>query len=253
MRRLLRVLLLLVAFAGICLAGGAFAVYQWALADLPDLAVLESYHPSLEDVPKTLDSLIYFPIGREDMTPALRLAFLAAEDPTFYDRPQGFIRKLWDATLPLRHSGMMADRHPGTSPITQQVIRRLRSFDESPPRNRMIRQILLAAHMEATLSRDTILWVYLNKVYLGNYTYGVEAAARACFGRHASELSIAQCAVLAALPKAPTEYNPYKNPEGNRNRQLWILGQMLEKDFITQAEYDEAKDAPIGLLPKPPM
>ncbi len=234
---------------GLAGAGAAFAVYLWASNGLPSITKVEDYRPAQVTTVYARDGSIMgylfrekrFLVNLEQMAPNLKWAFLAAEDAEFYNHPGVNYKAIIRATIANIKAGRTVQ---GGSTITQQVVKRLVVGDERSLK-RKAQEALLAFQLEDRLTKDQILYIYLNQIYLGHSTYGVEAAARVYFGKHASELTAAECAVLAAIPKAPTDYNPYLNPENSRNRQLWVLGQMREKGFITEAEYLEAKAQPM--------
>ena len=234
---------------GLIGAGGAFAIYLWASTGLPSISKVEDYRPSRVTTIFARDGSVMgylfkekrFMVNLEEMAPKLLWSFLAAEDAEFYSHPGINYKAIARAFVANLRAGRTVQ---GGSTITQQVVKRLVTGDERSLK-RKAQEALLAFQLEDRLTKDQILYIYLNQIYLGNSTYGVEAAARSYFGKHASELTIAECAVLASIPKAPTDYNPYLHPENSRNRQHWVLGQMLEKGFITQAEYDEARAQPM--------
>src|SRR5690606_34473349 len=132
----------------------------------------------------------------------------------------------------------------GGSTITMQVAKNFfltseRSF------SRKINEILLALQIERELSKNEILELYVNKIYLGNRAYGIEAAAQVYYGKPIRELSLGQLAMIAGLPKAPSRYNPLVNPQRSKERRDWILGRMFKLGAIDQARYDAAMAEPI--------
>src|SRR5690606_1657603 len=132
----------------------------------------------------------------------------------------------------------------GGSTITMQVAK---NFFLSSERSfsRKINEILLALQIERQLSKNEILELYVNKIYLGNRAYGIEAAAQIYFGKSIRDLSLAQMAMIAGLPKAPSRYNPLANPERSRERRNWILGRMLRLGHIDDAQYEQAIAEPV--------
>ncbi len=178
-----------------------------------------------------------FLVALEDLNPSLVNAFLAAEDSSFYEH-EGL-----DLTAIFRALGKnltAGDIVQGASTITQQVVKRLLLTSEKSYA-RKIKEAILAYRLEHQMSKHDILTIYLNEIFFGANAYGVEAAARTYFAKHAGELNLAEAALLAGLPKAPTRYNPYRYPDAAKARQQYVLGRMLELQWITQAEYDEAK------------
>ncbi|MCC8194014.1 MAG: PBP1A family penicillin-binding protein, partial [Deltaproteobacteria bacterium] len=132
----------------------------------------------------------------------------------------------------------------GGSTITQQIVKRLLVGGEKSY-IRKLREALLAVQVEKYLSKNEILTIYLNEIYLGSGAHGVEAAARTYFAKHTKDLTLAEAAVLATLPQAPSTNNPYMNPVATKGRQKYVLDQMLRHGWITQAEYDEAYAQPL--------
>ncbi|MCY4046262.1 MAG: penicillin-binding protein 1A [Cellvibrionales bacterium] len=181
------------------------------------------------------------PINIETIPPHLKNAFLAAEDANFYSHNgisfRGLSRALFQA---IAQTGVQT----GGSTITQQVAK---NYFLTPDRTiiRKIREMLLAVEMEKTLSKDKILELYLNKIFLGNRAYGVVAAAQVYYGKSLDELSLAQSAMLAGLPKAPSSANPVRNPERALERRDWILSRMLSLGHITQDEFEHAISSPL--------
>lgn len=182
------------------------------------------------------------PLTLDEMPERLKLAFLAAEDDRFYQHPgvdwRGTTRAVWLYTL-----SMGRGRVPGGSTITQQVARRFfLSTDYSVTRK--LREMLLAFKIERELDKDEILELYLNKEFLGHRAYGVAAAAQVYYGKTLPELSLAEMAMIAGLPKAPSRDNPISGPERAMIRRNWILGRMLELGHIDQNEHAQALTEP---------
>jgi penicillin-binding protein 1A len=144
---------------------------------------------------------------------------------------------------------MGTDRRPmGASTITQQVAKNFLLGNEVSVK-RKIREIMLALRIERAYSKDRILELYMNQIYLGAGNYGVTAAALNYFNKPLDELSIAECAYLASLPKAPNNYAIDKHPEAALVRRNWVIGQMLEAGYITAAEAAAATAEPLKLNP----
>lgn len=170
-------------------------------------------------------------------------ALLAAEDSSFFDHPGVDPKGLARAALELVASG--GDIQSGGSTITMQVARNyLLTLDRTFTRK--IREILLALQMEQLLTKEEIFTLYVNKIFLGNRAYGVAAAAESYYGKSLSELTLAESAMIAGLPKAPSNFNPLANPERSLIRRNWILYRMRELGYIAQTEYEEAVEAPIS-------
>jgi len=173
-------------------------------------------------------------------------AFVAAEDNRFFDHhgidPLGISR----AAFANLKAGRVVQ---GGSTITQQVAKLMLAGNE---RNlfRKIREAILAHKIERRLTKQQILGIYLNHIYLGHGAYGIQTASEVYFAKDAKDLSIAEAAMLGGLPKAPTEDSPFSSFKRARDRQRYVLGQMLENEFITQAVYDQAMQEPIAIVSK---
>lgn len=182
------------------------------------------------------------PITYSETPPQVVHAFLAAEDDRFFSHPgvdyQGLIR----AAVHLVRTG---DKGQGGSTITMQVAR---NFFLSSEKTyiRKLNEIFLALKIERELSKQEILELYLNKIYLGNRAYGVKAASQVYYGRPLSELTLAQTAMIAGLPKAPSRYNPIANPTRALARRNYVLGRMRELDYINQEDYEQALAEPVS-------
>ncbi|MCS5564147.1 MAG: penicillin-binding protein 1A [Oleiphilaceae bacterium] len=177
-----------------------------------------------------------------EQIPTIQLqAFLAAEDARFYEHFGVDIKGLTRAAIELVSTGSIQS---GGSTITMQVAKnyflsRERTFI------RKFNEILLALQIERELDKNRILELYLNKIYLGNRAYGIAAASQVYYNKPVAELSLAQMAMLAGLPKAPSAFNPLANPERAKIRRNWILGRMRDLDFITGDAHDLAVAAPL--------
>lgn len=181
------------------------------------------------------------PIRFADIPPEFIQALLAAEDDNFANHYGVDLTSLVRAATQLLKSGHIQS---GGSTITMQVAKNYfltseRSF------SRKINEILLALQIERELSKDEILELYVNKIYLGNRAYGIEAAAQVYYGKSIRDVSLAQMAMIAGLPKAPSRFNPLVNPVRSKERRDWILGRMLKLGRIDQARYDQALAEPI--------
>jgi penicillin-binding protein 1A len=225
------------------MAGGG--LYFWAARDLPGFKRITDYQPAL--VTTVLDReervLGYFYkekrflVSLDEMTPILPRAFLAAEDSGFYEHEGVDLPGIFRAAVKNVMAGGIVQ---GGSTITQQVIKSLLLTPERSY-SRKIKEAILAYRLEHYLNKEEILTIYLNQIYLGAGAYGVEAAAREYFGVHASELTLAQAALLAGLPKAPSRYSPLQHPERAVARQHYVLGRLLDLGWISREEYDEAR------------
>ena len=235
---------------GLVLAGFASVLMVIAIAmavafpNLPDISDLSDYRPKL---PLRIFSAEGTQIGefgeeRRQMTPIKNIpkvmidAVLAIEDARFYQH--GGVDYKGMARAALANLGRIKSQ--GASTITMQVARNAYLSTEKTY-TRKIYEILLTFKLEHMLTKDQILEVYMNQIFLGNRAYGFAAAAEAYFGKPLKNISIAEAAMLAGLPKAPSAYNPINNPKRAKSRQLHIIERMLENGFITAEQADAAK------------
>lgn len=255
MIRLLKWLFAL-AIVGIVFGVLTFAgVYQYYSSDLPRITTLEEYLPPVvtrfysDDGRKIAEFYKErrFVIPLADMPDQLIKAFIAAEDSRFYQH------KGIDFISIIRAFIKNLEAHAivqGGSTITQQVAK---SFFLTPERNysRKIKEAILAYRIDKHFTKDEILYLYLNQIYLGHGSYGVEAAAQNYFGKAAKEMSLAECAVLAGLPRAPSRYSPTVHPDEARERQIYVLNRMVVEGFITNAQASEAMAVNIQVQTRP--
>ncbi len=246
----------------------ALVAYFGLLADLPDPARLSGGAAAIANTPaasilitdrhgrllyEVIDpnSSKHVPLVLEQIPLACRQATVATEDSRFYSHP-GFdpiaiARAAWQ--------NLRGDRgFSGASTLTQQVARNLfLSADERGERTlrRKVREAWLAWRLEQRYSKDEILALYLNTTYYGHYAVGIEAAAQAYFGMHATELDLAQCALLAGLPQYPAGYNPIENPEAARARQATVLRLMVEQGYISAAQAQDARNERLAFASTP--
>ncbi|PWK83524.1 penicillin-binding protein 1A [Fulvimonas soli] len=254
LKRLLRWALIL-AFTGLLLAVLAVGVAYWLIAPrLPSVSQLKDYHMQVPLRVLSADGKLIASFGETRRIPVdiahvpdrLKHAVLAAEDADFYSHPgvdwHGIARAGWHVLI----SG--GDKGPGGSTITQQVAR---NFFLSPEKlySRKLTEIFIALRMENELSKDQILELYLNKMFLGHRSYGVAAAAEYYYGKTLDQLTVAQCATLASTFQLPSVVNPINNPKRMLARRNWVLGQMLEHRYIGQAEYQQAIAEPNDAYP----
>jgi penicillin-binding protein 1A len=247
--KVLKIFFFLILFLIIAAMGAFTGVYKWASQDLPNYKDITDYNPPLVTKVLARDDQVLgyffrekrFLVSLDEMSPMLIKAFLAAEDAGFYEHEGVEVMGIVRAAFHNMRAGEIVQ---GGSTITQQVVK---SLLLSPERSytRKLKEAILAYRLENHLSKDEILTIYMNQIFLGAGAYGVEAAARDYFARHASELSLAQSALIAALPKAPSRLNPYRNPQGARHRQTYVLSRLRELEWITQDEYQEALDEPL--------
>jgi penicillin-binding protein 1A len=254
LKRLLRIALYL-ALAGILFVAGAIGVAYWLLAPrLPSVAVLRDYHMQVPLRVLSSDGRLIasfgetrrIPVHIADVPARLKNAVLSAEDADFYSHPGIDWHGIARAGIHVIVSG--GDKGPGGSTITQQVAR---NFFLSPEKlySRKLTEVFIALRMENELTKDQILELYINKMFLGHRSYGLAAAASYYYGKTLDQLTVAECATLASTFQLPSVVNPLNNPKRMIGRRDWVLGQMLSNRFITQAEYDEAIKEPNDAFP----
>jgi penicillin-binding protein 1A len=211
---------------------------------LPSIDVLTEYHPKIPLRIYTADGHLIGEFGEErrhfvriqEVPEAMKQAILAAEDERFYQHPgidtMGILRAAY-ANL------IGGGKRQGASTITMQVARNFFLSSEKTL-TRKLYEVLLAFKIENGLSKDEILQIYVNQIYLGQRAYGFAAAARIYFGKEIKDLRIAEMAMLAGLPKAPSSFNPVANPKRAKLRQQYVLRRMRELSFIDAAQYEQA-------------
>jgi len=246
----------LVALAWLVVLGGV-ALYRHLSEDLPDVSAIERYSTLAPGVTRihASDGALLADVAREhrayagydEMPPMLVEAFLAAEDRRFFEHGGLDYRGLARATLANLRSGTIRQ---GGSTITQQVAKGFLSDEQTLTRK--LREAILSVRMESRLTKEQILEVYLNKIFLGHNAYGVATAASRYFDQPLSELSLAQCALIAGLARAPSRYSPFADPERARRRRAVVLQDMVEAGTIEPAERDAADAEPIVLAGSQP-
>jgi penicillin-binding protein 1A len=229
--------------------------YWYFSKDLPDHAQLADYEPPVMTRVHAADGSLIAEYARErrlyvpiEATPKLVInGFLSAEDKNFYKHmgidPEGIVR----AVLANVRSG--GRREQGASTITQQVAKNFLLTNERTY-ERKIREALIALRMESTFSKDKILELYLNEIYLGLGNYGVAAAALNYFGKSVHELGIAEVAYLAALPKAPNNYHPFRQRQAALDRRNWVIDRMVDNGYISAEAAAAAKKEPLNVNPR---
>ena len=215
-----------------------------AYPNLPDISELSDYRPKLPLRVFSLEGSLIGEFGEErrQLTPIAQIpkvmtdAVLAIEDSRFYEHGGIDYRGVLRAAV----ANLGRIKSQGASTITMQVARNVYLSSEKTY-TRKIYEILLTFKLEHLLSKDQILEIYMNQIFLGNRAYGFASAAEAYFGKDLKSLSIAEAAMLAGLPKAPSAYNPIANPKRARSRQLYIIERMLENGFINAEQAAAAK------------
>ncbi len=262
LRRIFAVFALLAAIgaAGAGIVG--YGLYRHYSADLPDLATVQNYQPRVMSRVYAGDSRLLAELATERrifvpyaaIPDLVKRAFLSAEDQNFFNHggvdPLAILRA---AATDLLQYGQ-GRRPVGASTITQQVAKNMLLGNEVSLA-RKVREALLAIRIEQVLPKERILELYLNEIYLGIGSYGVAAAGEAYFNKPLEQLTPAEAAFLAALPKGPNNYNPARFPEAARNRRDWVLDRMVDNHVITAAAAAAAKAEPVTppVLRRPDM
>ena len=234
----------LVLLGALGAAAGGYMLYQWVSDDLPSFSKIADYRPPLVTTVLARDGSLIgqlyherrFLVTLDQLPKVVPQAFLAVEDDQFYNHPGVDIKAIIRAAIANFQHG---STRQGGSTITQQVVKRLMLTPEKSY-ERKIKEAILAYRLEKQLSKDEILTLYINQIFLGNNAYGVEAAARVYFAKNAKDLTIAEAALIAGLGQSPSAYNPYRNPEAAKNRQHHVLRRLRDLGWISDAEYDEA-------------
>ncbi|MPS30203.1 MAG: penicillin-binding protein 1A [Alcaligenaceae bacterium] len=234
--------------AGLAVCGALLVGLALALAypNLPDLDALTDYHPKMPLRIYTADNALIGEFGEErrnvvrirDVPDVLKSAILSAEDDRFYQH--GGID--WSGVIRAALTNMVnLSKSQGASTITMQVARNFYLSSEKTW-TRKLYEILLTFKIEANLTKDQILELYINQIYLGQRAYGFASAARIYYGKPLSEITAAEAAMLAGIPKAPSRYNPVVNPTRAKLRQQYVLQRMLGLGYLTEPEYRAALD-----------
>ena len=247
----------LLLLAGLGVIAGALVGLMVLLAypNLPTLEVLTDYRPKIPLRVYSTEGNLIGEFGEErravvaigEVPDVMIQAILAAEDERFYQHTgvdyQGVIRAAYSN---LTSGG----RRQGASTITMQVARNFFLSSEKTL-TRKLYEALLAFKIEASLSKDEILQIYINQIYLGQRAYGFAAAAQTYFGKALKDINVAEAAMLAGLPKAPSSFNPVVNPKRAKQRQLYVLRRMHELGRVSDTQFAEAQKAPLSVKHQP--
>lgn len=245
-------LLFVITLLVIALLGTSGYVF-YLLAKLPRVDRLTDYKPPIVSQVFGDDGSLVgeFYLERRIVVPVNKMprkliqAFVAAEDANFYSHKGidyfGIVRAAVKNVLSMR-------KKEGASTITQQVTKSMLLTPEKKF-SRKIKEAILATRMEKKLTKDEILYLYLNQIYLGGGSYGVQAAAENYFGKNVEQLNLAEMAMLAGLPKAPNSYSPIKHLERARERQSYVLDRMVSEGYVTSAEAEHARKTPLVIRP----
>ncbi|MEY4208451.1 MAG: hypothetical protein RLZZ20_1603 [Pseudomonadota bacterium] len=232
---------------GVAVIGVLLVSFMMMMAypNLPDIDSLATYQPKMPLRVFSADNMLIGEFGEErrslvrykDIPKVMKQAVLAIEDDRFYEH--GGV-DYWGILRAAIHNAMGGSRQ-GASTITQQVARNFFLSSEQTVKRKLY-EVLLAWKIEKTLTKDQILELYMNQIYLGQRAYGFASAAQIYFGKKLSDITIAEAAMLAGLPKAPSANNPVVNPKRARARQQYILQRMHDLGYITTAQYEQARD-----------
>src|SRR5271169_3161307 len=259
---------LLVRFMGFLFAAGtvvflvgvaAVAGLIWHFSkDLPDYSQLQDYEPPVMTRVHAADGSLlaeyakerrlYLPI--QAIPKLVTNAFVAAEDKNFYQHPGVDIYGITRAGLIYLQNYGRGGHPQGASTITQQVAKNFLLTNEVSF-ERKIKEALLALRIERTYSKEKILELYLNEIYLGFGAYGVAAASLLYFDKSVHELTIAEAAYLAALPKGPNNYNPFRKHDEAITRRNYVIDRMVEDHYVTPEAGDKAKKEPLDVAVRP--
>jgi penicillin-binding protein 1A len=235
-------------------AATALGIYFYLSEDLPRIATLGDYRPPIITTVYSDDNRkvgefykerrIIVPLS--EMPQTLKDAFVAAEDARFYSHGGIDLLSIVRAFFKNLEAGSIVQ---GGSTITQQVTK---SFLLTPERSytRKIKEAILAYRIDRTFSKEEILYLYLNQIYLGHGAYGVEAASENYFGKPVVDLNLAECAILAGLPQAPSRYSPFRFPERAKQRQIYVLNRMVEEAYISNVDATEAINTAMDIKPR---
>jgi len=237
------------AFAGIALIGYVISYYG---RDLPDYGQLKDYKPPIVSrvyagdgrlmAEFAQEKRVFVPIG--SVPDLVKHAFIAAEDKNFYHHQGVDLVAILRAAVRNAKNVGSGRRPEGASTITQQVAKNFLLTNEVSY-ERKIKEAILAYRMEKAMSKDRLLELYLNEIFLGSRSYGIAAAALQYFNKSLDELTVAEAAYLAALPKAPNNYHPVRHYDAAVQRRNWVVDRMKEEGYVTQAEAEIAQAAPL--------
>ena len=261
MRLLLRFLGFLFAAAtivGLAAAAGV-GLFVWQQSqDLPDYTALQNYSPPITTRLHAADGSLIAEYAKERrlFLPIQAIpqrvvnAFISAEDKNFYEHGGIDLTGIARASLAYLENYGTGRRPQGASTITQQVAKNFLLTNEVSIK-RKVKEALLSMRIEQAFSKEKILELYLNEIYLGMGNYGIAAAALNYFGKSVNELDVAQAAYLAALPKAPNNYNPFRDTKRAIDRRNWVIDRMVENGYVSHEDGEAAKKEPIGAIANP--
>jgi len=229
-----------------------FSTFWYFSSDLPDYKILANYKPPISSrvhsgegeliAEYALQKRLFIPY--ESIPKKVIYAFVSSEDKNFFSHPGVDARSITRAVVKNLKNYFSKKRLEGASTITQQVAKNFLLTSEVSLK-RKIKEAILAFRIERAYSKERIMELYLNQIYLGEGTYGIAAASLEYFDKSVTELNYEETALLAALPKAPSKYNPYKSLKRAKIRRNFVLQNLYENSYIDKAEYEELKNKPI--------
>ncbi len=242
---------LVITIISVSIPVGFYGMYLYIAPSLPEMSLLKKapllkplqVYTADQKLIAEYGSKLSLPVEYNQIPQKFIYAFLAAEDSSFFEHNGISFKGLGRA---VSEAATGSDVQTGGSTITMQVAKNYYLSAERTIR-RKLTEVFLARKIEQNLSKEEILTLYVNKIFLGKNAYGIAAAAEIYYGKKLNELSIAEMAMLAGLPKAPSRFNPAVNPERALERRNWILGRMLQLGYITTQEYQDAIAEPIEL------
>jgi penicillin-binding protein 1A len=245
--RSIRLILILTLFAALIGGGAGYMIFS--IWDLPEINLLEQYKPSITSRVYSDDNRLiaeFFvenrtPVAFTDIPDMLVKALIATEDTRFYSHHGIDLRGIARALYRNIRARKVVE---GGSTLTQQLSKVL-FLNPERSYTRKLKEMILALRIEQRYTKQEILSLYLNQIYFGSGAYGVEAAARIYFGKHAKDLNLAECALLAGLPRTPTYYSPFKSPQSALGRRAYVLNRMRADGVISREQAEEAKTAPL--------
>src|SRR5438105_2846259 len=255
----------LAGLAGMALLG----LYIWLARGLPSIEWARHYRPPIVTTIWSGDEQMIgefynerrVVVPYERIPKRLKQAVIASEDKDFFEHGgvsfTGLMRGIYQTYL--RHSPTGQNRTVGGSTLSQQTAKAIMASVEGEESvhvrsgwagvRRKAREFILTRRLENNFDKEHILWLYLNEVYFGHHSYGVQAAAENYFRKNVWELSLPEISLIAGLPQAPSNYSPFAHPERSKARRMYVLRRMFEEGMITAEERKEAEDAPIQVYP----
>lgn len=244
----------LIIFGTACVlaAGVAFNLYLSSLSPIKNLEdfkpnIVTKFYSSDGEIIKTFTAYTFSKIDIENVPDDFKKALIATEDKNFYSHKGYDMTGLARSTVQNILAGHVVQ---GASTITQQLARILFLSNEKTF-DRKIKELVIAARIEKSISKDKILEMYMNNVYLGSGAYGVDGAAQIYFNKHLSQCNLSELALIAGLPQAPSVYSPFNNMDLAVKRRNQVLGRMYKMKYITKDQYEQAKEAKVKLTSVP--